>query len=1547
VRLTRKRSWLAVSIVALSTLFLIDPVKAFQVRQEKTPLDDRVIVDPVATMNGDAVPLESTAVAGSKKAAWGRLSMNATGGWRVLLDAKSGAPLLVDGVGIPWAAAAPKGAAAPTLEALEDSFRKFLADNRDILLADDAELRLDRDASVELTPNASQVVFDHVVAGIPVLGDKYVFMLGHGNLVLFGASRWTPVTTSPVPAIGSAEALGRLQIHMGLAPSTPMKVMGPGELFFLPREVATAAGPGYGTSLIWRVVVQVDGHPGTWVGYVDANDGTVRAFFDDDKYAQVKGGVLPESTDGICPSGCEQPGFPMPFADLTIGGNPSGFSGPNGLFSCTPGGATATTTLSGQFVRIADVCGTISRSATCDADLDLGLSAGIDCSVPAGASPGDTKAARTGFYHINRVKERVRGWLPGNVWLTQQLTENTNVNQVCNANWSGGQLNMFRSGSGCNNTGEIAGVVIHEFGHGLDENDGGGFDNPSEAYADINEFLHDRTSCVGRGFFQSGVCSGYGNPCTTCNGIRDMNWSARANNVPSTPSVFISNCQGGSGPCGKEVHCEGYLAGETIWDLATRDLPASGLSADSAWQLTDRLWNQSRSGSTGNAYTCSGGTGNSCGAGHWMTKIRVADDDDGNLANGTPHAAAIFAAFNRHGIACGAAGDATNQSFSTCPALATPTVTTIASTNSVQLSWTSVPNAASYRILRNDYGCNAGQAPVATVAAPTTTYTDIGLANGFNYYYRVQAVGTTPACESQVSACKTATPQPFAGVVTLDKPAYACASSIGISVLDGNIGSSTTAVSIRSTTEPTPEIVTLTQTPPGSATYVGSIPTTPAGPATNGQLSLVNGATITVEYVDADDGIGGTNVLRTATAVADCVGPVISGVTAVDITGVSARITWATNENSSSTVHYGTSAPPSSTTSAGGLVTAHSVPVTSLAECTPYVYSVDSTDGSGNTASDNNGGAYYTFATGKNVNPSFVSTDTPINIPDNNSTGITSTINVAGTKTVMDVNVTVNITHTYVGDLRLSLLAPNGATIPLATNLGGSGDNFVDTVFDDEAATPITAGGAPFTGSFRPQSPLTAAEGGSAAGAWRLKVVDTEGQDFGPLNGWTLTLTFPNEACGPHARLSGRTDIADVCAAGGAGGNGRWDAGETVSFGLTVHNDGTDPLTGITATVTSPTPGVGISNGTQPISNLAAGASGTSGAPHVSVKLPSGIACGSNVAFDVEIVTNQGTWLDSFTHGCGQVVAGSATPINENFAGGIPAGWSIVDGGAGGGAAATWTTANPAGRNFTSPLVAPVAVVDSDFADQLSSQDEELITPVMNLSTATVVTLQYDHYFRWYNLGLNEIADVDVRSASTGGAWVNVVRQQGASSPNPQHRNVDISQQAAGASDVQVRFHYYNAQYEWWWQVDNVRVDATAPAGCNMVPCNAVPVGAKPVADGSFGAPMTADRGNALATSINVTWDVSTCSSADHEILYGNLASVASSTVTGSFCGLGVSGAATWTGVPAGNLWFVVVGADNFGTEGSWGLGTGGQRGGTAASGQCGNGVRDNTATCP
>ena len=138
------------------------------------------------------------------------------------------------------------------------------------------------------------------------------------------------------------------------------------------------------------------------------------------------------------------------------------------------------------------------------------------------------------------------------------------------------------------------------------------------------------------------------------------------------------------------------------------------------------------------------------------------------------------------------------------------------------------------------------------------------------------------------------------------------------------------------------------------------------------------------------------------------------------------------------------------------------------------------------------------------------STDVPKAIPDANSAGVTSNLVLSGPGIIQDLDVRIpGITHTFVGDLAISLIAPNSTTILLSSRRGASGDNFTNTVFDDEAATAISSGAAPFTGSFRPEQPLSVVDGMQAAGTWTLKVVDAAADDVGTLNGWGLRETRP------------------------------------------------------------------------------------------------------------------------------------------------------------------------------------------------------------------------------------------------------------------------------------------------------------------------------------------------------------------------------------------------------------------------------------------------------
>lgn len=102
--------------------------------------------------------------------------------------------------------------------------------------------------------------------------------------------------------------------------------------------------------------------------------------------------------------------------------------------------------------------------------------------------------------------------------------------------------------------------------------------------------------------------------------------------------------------------------------------------------------------------------------------------------------------------------------------------------------------------------------------------------------------------------------------------------------------------------------------------------------------------------------------------------------------------------------------------------------------------------------------------------------------------------------------VCINLTHTYVGDLQIELVAPDGTTITLARELGGGNDDYTNTCFNATAATSIITGSAPFTGTFIPQMQMGRVNNGqNGNGTWTLRITDLYAQDSGNLLSWNLT----------------------------------------------------------------------------------------------------------------------------------------------------------------------------------------------------------------------------------------------------------------------------------------------------------------------------------------------------------------------------------------------------------------------------------------------------------
>ncbi|HXU46254.1 MAG TPA: proprotein convertase P-domain-containing protein, partial [Thermoanaerobaculia bacterium] len=345
---------------------------------------------------------------------------------------------------------------------------------------------------------------------------------------------------------------------------------------------------------------------------------------------------------------------------------------------------------------------------------------------------------------------------------------------------------------------------------------------------------------------------------------------------------------------------------------------------------------------------------------------------------------------------------------------ATPTMSLAAGSNSATVSWTNSGAGVVYDVFRNETGCNAGFTKVANDVAGTS-YADNVVANNFTYYYQVIAHPSgTEACGGVPATCQSVTPAPVA-----------C---------------------------------------------------TPPAPPTGVTVTATGQTTATVSWT-ASAGATGYNVLRSTTSGGPYTQIGTSATTSFNDTGLTCNTPYFY-------VVQATNSPTcASGNSAEGTATTNSCPV--------------------------GGNQVLTFSAAP-----------ALAIPDNNTTGVTSTINVATGQTITSVSVTVGITHTFQGDLEVALIGPDNTTVLLHNRTGGSADN-INTTYN------ITT---------RSAQALSAFTGKNTAGAWKLRVRDLAAADVGTLNTWKITFngysTLTANTAIPDNNTTGITSTINVAATG-------------------------------------------------------------------------------------------------------------------------------------------------------------------------------------------------------------------------------------------------------------------------------------------------------------------------------------------------------------------------------------------------------------------------------
>ena len=244
-------------------------------------------------------------------------------------------------------------------------------------------------------------------------------------------------------------------------------------------------------------------------------------------------------------------------------------------------------------------------------------------------------------------------------------------------------------------------------------------------------------------------------------------------------------------------------------------------------------------------------------------------------------------------------------------------------------------------------------------------------------------------------------------------------------------------------------------------------------------------------------------------------------------------------------------------------------------------------------------------------------------IGPNAGTETSTTFTLAEVGQLLDMNVYVSLTHTYMGDLSMTLTAPTGQVITLFNRRGGSADNMLGATFDDEAAVAITSGSPPYSGSFRPETPLSAFDGIEVTGDWTFTVRDNAGGDAGVLNEVRLIFEYEEYRCGDDPKFQKAGEPVLVDNRGNGNANGVIEPGETtIDLTIPVYNGGFNG-TGVVGTLSSPDAWIRVVNATASYDDLNSGQTKSASVPFTIARDPAS-DCGGMMTLDLHVTSDQG-----------------------------------------------------------------------------------------------------------------------------------------------------------------------------------------------------------------------------------------------------------------------------------------------------------------------------------
>lgn len=411
----------------------------------------------------------------------------------------------------------------------------------------------------------------------------------HGNyLTMMGLDLWMPDVENSIQPSRAIQASQALQIAE--------ETIGDG-LFSWNRSVEAVVLPlqdtqiehdkGVDARLCWMVKWETHQPRGQWVAFVDMETGDVWNVHNEVRF--LEGSLMGEHDERTI-------GDPLVFSvlpELNVSGS-DGRTDFDGIYNVDTPEESLMVSLEGRRTRVLNQAGD---------EVQLEVTGGEQ----AWMSTEDTLPELDQYVYQNQIYAWAVEWAPqiSNNWT--RSTVYVNEDDVCNAYFDG-ELHFYRAGGGCNNTGRIADVSYHEWGHGFHYYNllAGEYDGTmSEGIADCVAFFQTSDNRISPNFGSNGAH------------IRDVAPDYRY------PDDVVN-----------EVHQDGLIFAGSVWDWWTN--------------LRQELGDEMAFSTVMPVFV--GGLRGGPVLTTVFDEFIFADDDNGDLSDGTPNQCSLVEAFGRHGL---------------------------------------------------------------------------------------------------------------------------------------------------------------------------------------------------------------------------------------------------------------------------------------------------------------------------------------------------------------------------------------------------------------------------------------------------------------------------------------------------------------------------------------------------------------------------------------------------------------------------------------------------------------------------------------------------------------------------------------------------------------------------------------------------------------------------------------------------------------------------------------------------------------------------------